>query len=256
MENKKKNNTLLIVVIVVISLLLVGTLAYFTYDKIFKEDKPIEENKDNKDNDTNVDNNDNKGDTDEDGVEIVNYGDKHFVKISTPKREIVIKNFDFNDKKNELSFIIGDYDNSKEKYPMSIYLNDILVAEVEVSSNLIFYVLDYNNYYVIYSEGTYNQDLFILSSDNKIVRSLVGNPYAHISIDTDGSFDGVISQTTYEKKDNYMIEENIEKIDLNGSDVSSKSSNDKINCKTYTDKAYDCLCDIYFDINKYNSQCS
>ena len=50
MENKKKNNTLLIIVIVVISLLLVGTLAYFTYDKIFKEDKPIEENKDNKDN--------------------------------------------------------------------------------------------------------------------------------------------------------------------------------------------------------------
>ena len=50
MENKKKNNILLIVVIVVISLLLVGTLAYFTYDKIFKEDKPIEENKDNKDN--------------------------------------------------------------------------------------------------------------------------------------------------------------------------------------------------------------
>ena len=55
MENKKKNNTLLIVVIVVISLLLVGTLAYFAYDKIFKEDKPVEENKDNKDN-TNNDN--------------------------------------------------------------------------------------------------------------------------------------------------------------------------------------------------------
>ncbi len=55
MENKKKNNILLIVVIVVISLLLVGTLAYFTYDKIFKEDKPVEENKDNKDN-TNNDN--------------------------------------------------------------------------------------------------------------------------------------------------------------------------------------------------------
>ena len=50
MENKKKNNTLLIVVIVIISLLLVGTLAYFAYDKIFKEDKPVEENKDNKDN--------------------------------------------------------------------------------------------------------------------------------------------------------------------------------------------------------------
>ena len=166
MENKKKNNTLLIIVIVVISLLLVGTLAYFTYDKIFKEDKPIEENKDNKDNT----NNDNKGDTDDDGVEVVDYGNKHFIRINFSNKDIVIKNFNFDNKNNELRLKFGDYnDNSKEQIPMSIYLNNKLVTSVKIFRQTVFEILDYNNYYVISASGDlFSRNLFVLSSNNKV----------------------------------------------------------------------------------------
>lgn len=234
-------------IIVVIALLLVGTGTNFAYEKIFKEDKQVEESQDNIDNNENTVNNERVNESD---VEVLDYGDKHLIEFNTYKSDIVINNFN----NNKFSLKIGDYDNSDNQYQMNIYLNDKLVDNVKIYNTNHFYILDYNNYYIIYIEGTYYQDLFILS-DNKIIRSLAGSPYSNISISVN-NFNGIISKITYEKKDNFIIEEYTEKIDLNKTEISSKVLSDTVNCKTYTDKVYDCLCSNYFDINKYNSQCS
>lgn len=148
-------------IIVVIALLLVGTGTNFAYEKIFKEDKQVEESQDNIDNNENTVNNERVNESD---VEVLDYGDKHLIEFNTYKSDIVINNFN----NNKFSLKIGDYDNSDNQYQMNIYLNDKLVDNVKIYNTNHFYILDYNNYYIIYIEGTYYQDLFILS-DNKII---------------------------------------------------------------------------------------
>ncbi len=263
---KIKRGKLLLIIAIIVGILVVGVGGYFVYDKYFsnsdvenkKDDINKENNADNNKQDNSVVNSENKENKEKKTVKAtilednrLDYDDNYVL-----GDDIVIENFKFNGKTGKLVLNISatDNDNGNDAdYILSVYFNDLLYGVVNLISGGFgeLYVNSYNKYIIVY-KGVYFSDFCILGNDIYYVWR--GDVYDKIK----GIFDGIIYRSNYREKENYILEEYEEAINLTGDRVVITSKfKGKINCNEETEENK-CLCMNHFnDISYYQgSQCA
>ena len=260
---KIKRGKLLLIIAIIVGILVVGVGGYFVYDKYFsnsdvenkKDDINKENNADNNKQDNSVVNSENKEKKTVKATILednrLDYDDNYVL-----GDDIVIENFKFNGKTGKLVLNISatDNDNGNDAdYILSVYFNDLLYGVVNLISGGFgeLYVNSYNKYIIVY-KGVHFSDFCILGNDIYYVWR--GDGYDKIK----GIFDGIISRSNYREKENYILEEYEEAINLTGDRVVITSKfKGKINCNEETEENK-CLCMNHFnDISYYQgSQCA